>query len=377
MRGKSVLGCLVVSVLLVLGSPAVWAGRFADVFGMALETDLAGIRVFTVDAGGEAERCGLKVGDKVLRLGDHKVLEGWDLMARIDGMGPEVPLTVGRGEKRLTVALERPRLPGRIVFRSDRSGPCELWRMNADGTDVRQLTRHGLEPRGAVWSPDGKRIAFEWCVPYWDIWIMDENGRNLKQLTRFPDAEVRPRWSPDGKSVYFLSYQWGGTAIGRVNLQMMEQQKVVRISDTPGAAPWRYPIYALSPDGKTLAFPLQTPQGWKLHFANADGTNVRPVPQPGEQIAIDWSPDGHRLLWAEGTTYRYWDLEREKVGEFALQPHGWAMFAPDSRSVVFERQPRDGEKNDIYVADLHGQVVHRLTYHPADDMWADWWAPRG
>ena len=52
------------------------------------------------------------------------------------------------------------------------------------------------------------------------------------------------------------------------------------------------------------------------------------------------------------------------------------MLAPDSASVIFDAPPRDGEKRDLYVADLTGKTLHRLTYHPANDQWADWWAAR-
>jgi Tol biopolymer transport system component len=285
-------------------------------------------------------------------------------------------LKILRGEEARRVTLHRPELTGKLVFRSDRAGPWELWRMNADGSDLRRLTTRGLNPQGAVWSPDGKRIAFESEAPYWDIWMMDEDGGNLRRLTDFPDAETRPRWSADGKYVYFVSYQWGGTAIGRIDLASGKQEKVVKISDTAGYAPWRFPLYDLSPDGRRLAFPQLTPRGWRLHFADADGSDVRPAGFDGEQVAIDWSPDGSRLLWSAGSAYRWLDDETNAIADFALGERAWAMLAPDSASVIFDAPPRDGEKRDLYVADLTGKTLHRLTYHPANDQWADWWAAR-
>jgi Tol biopolymer transport system component len=353
-----------------------WAERFADVFGMQLQSDPQGVSVHLVDPGTQAEERGIQVGDRIVELNGREVTESWDLMSRIDGLGPRLRLKTVRGEETRRATLRRPDLPGKLVFRSDRSGPWELWRMNADGSDLRQLTTRGLNPQGAMWSPDGKWIAFECEAPYWDIWMMDEDGGHLRQLTSFPDAETRPRWSADGKYVYFLSYQWGGTAIGRVSLASGEQQQVVRISDTPGYAPWRFPVYDLSPDGKRIAFPLQTPQGWRLHFADPDGSNVRAAAFEGEQYAIDWSPSGHRLLWAVGQAYRHFDYETEAIADFALGERAWAMFAPNSDSVIFDAPPRDGEKRDLYVADLNGKTQYRLTYHPANDQWADWWAPR-
>jgi TolB protein len=344
---------------------------------MDLQSDPEAVTVRTVQAGSEAEGRGVKAGDRILRIGRRAVRSTWDLMAQIDGAGPEVRLEIGHGDREtLKVSLRRPALAGKLVFRSDRSGPWELWRMNADGSGLRQLTDRALEPQAAVWSPDGTQIAFEWRTPYWDIWVMDQNGGNLRRLTSFPDAETRPRWSADGRYVYFISYQWGGTAIGRINLRALRQEKLVSLADRPGWAPWRYSVYDLSPDGRTLAFPRETPQGWKLHFANRDGSNVRPVAQPGQQVALDWSPDGRRLLWAEGQEHRWWDLESEQVRSFRLPGEAWAAFAPDGESVLYDAAPSDGEKRDLCTADLTGRTLHRLTYHPANDQWGDWWAPR-
>ena len=48
----------------------------------------------------------------------------------------------------------------RIAFISDRSGHPELWIMGWDGSEPRQLTKHGSIALGPAWSPDGKHIAF-------------------------------------------------------------------------------------------------------------------------------------------------------------------------------------------------------------------------
>ncbi len=370
-RTASLLG-----VGLMAAASGAWAERHADVFGMELQSDPQGISVHRVDAGTEAEARGIQAGDRIVELNGTEVSESWDFMSRIDGLGPRLRLRTLRGEEPRRVTLRRPELAGKLVFRSDRAGPWELWRMNVDGSDLRQVTTHGLDPQGAVWSPDGKRIAFECQTPYWDIWVMDEDGGHLRQLTSFPDAETRPRWSADGKYVYFISYQWGGTAIGRIDLASGKQEKIAQISDTPALAPFRFPVYDVSPDGRRLAFPVATPQGWRLHYAKADGSDVRSAGFEGEQTAIDWAPDGSRLLWSAGSAYRWLDYETKGIADFRLGERGWAMFAPDSASVIFDAPPRDAEKRDLYVADLTGKTLHRLTYHPANDHWADWWAPR-
>lgn len=128
----------------------------------------------------------------------------------------------------------------------------QVWVMNADGTDSRQLTSgnkrtlfvdwspdgsmlavpydyqlHLLSPDGSsvrrifagftrnlAWSPDGSMIAFEGenrpnGNPYddMDIWIIGSDGSNPRNLTNTAKVyDGNPSWSPDGKSIVFASF---------------------------------------------------------------------------------------------------------------------------------------------------------------------------
>ena len=98
-----------------------------------------------------------------------------------------------------------------IAYASTVSGSTQIWIMNTDATDQRQLT-FGLGPEYPDanvphWSLDGSKIAF-WAGfegRYGDIWIMDPDGSNPVRLTEQPD-EINsddPHWSPDGTTIVF------------------------------------------------------------------------------------------------------------------------------------------------------------------------------
>jgi TolB protein len=98
----------------------------------------------------------------------------------------------------------------RIAFSSRQTRA--LYVMNADGSEARPITHRPLEgaanavPNAPAWSPDGKRIIFDgrWGGD-WDIWTIDADGANQRQLTQVGADTARAAWSPDGKRIAFHS----------------------------------------------------------------------------------------------------------------------------------------------------------------------------
>src|SRR6202163_2427943 len=114
----------------------------------------------------------------------------------------------------------------KIVFTSTRNGDLDVYSMNADGSDVRQLTHELGYDGGAFFSDDGKKIVYrseqpktpEQIADYKDllshglirpgnleIWVMDADGKNKHQVTHNGAANFAPYWLPDGKRIIFAS----------------------------------------------------------------------------------------------------------------------------------------------------------------------------
>lgn len=141
--------------------------------------------------------------------------------ANADGSGI-TPLTTTPGyDAEATIAAD-----GRIVFTSVRDGDMEIYSMNGDGSDVRRLTRRPGPDGGPFFSADGKRIVFRgrpisqgpeledyfallkkelWRPTSLEIYVMDRDGGNLRQVTTMGAASFAPFFHPDGRRIIFSS----------------------------------------------------------------------------------------------------------------------------------------------------------------------------
>jgi TolB protein len=107
----------------------------------------------------------------------------------------------------------------RIAFGSSRAGDFDLYVMDADGGDVRPLTRgRGLDMRPA-WSPDGRRIAFTSNRDgNYEIYLVNADGSGLRRVTEHPERDDYPAWHPDGRRVAVVSERDGRSDLYLVDL---------------------------------------------------------------------------------------------------------------------------------------------------------------
>ncbi|HYE16354.1 MAG TPA: hypothetical protein VD968_18090 [Pyrinomonadaceae bacterium] len=114
----------------------------------------------------------------------------------------------------------------RIVFTSVRDGDLDIYTMGADGRNVRRLTNELGYDGGPFFSRDGKKIVYRAYHPKtpeqverykkllsenviepntFELWVMDSDGRNKRQVTSLGVASFAPYFTPDGRSIIFAS----------------------------------------------------------------------------------------------------------------------------------------------------------------------------
>ena len=137
----------------------------------------------------------------------------------------------------------------------------EIYVMDADGGNQQRLTENRNNDWSPVWSPDGKRIAFEadrkGDFVKFDIYVMDADGGNLQNLTNHRDWDGSPSWSPDGERIVFWSRRDGNAEIYVMDADGGNPQNLTNNPDSDSSPAWLNSPFAVSPAGKKF-----TVWGW-------------------------------------------------------------------------------------------------------------------
>jgi Tol biopolymer transport system component len=245
---------------------------------------------------------------------------------------------------------------------------AEIWRMDGDGSHQTRLVEahDGVTAWNAVWSPDGKRIAYTRLrvgdrppieIPdEADIWIADADGTNAHALVERADWQWIPHWSPDG---VWIAY-----------------------TDEPESGPWAEP----GPAGLGGGFlgtgigfgssnPVRTYADiWRVR-ADGTGSPERLTNEPGDDRAATYSPDGTSLAFDStrggGTDIFVMKADGSDAHQLTFtHTAAWgATWSPDGR-IAFNAWHPGGGNQDIYVIGPDGE--ERLTTDPADDVGPSW-----
>lgn len=162
--------------------------------------------------------------------------------------------------------------------------PSGIYIMDADGTNPVRIQPDSTSGWAPAWSPDGMMIACDgWDGSNYQIYTMNADGTNLRQLTT-GSLNDGADWSPDGSKIAFWTNRDGNAEIYVMNT---DGSDLIRLTNNAGfdAEP------AWSPDGSKIAFASARDGDVEIYVMDADGTHqIRLTRSPGEDSNPDWGP---------------------------------------------------------------------------------------
>jgi Tol biopolymer transport system component len=162
----------------------------------------------------------------------------------------------------------------KIIFTSTRDGDLDLYVMDTNGKNVKRLTNELGYDGGAFFSPDNKQIVYRSFHPkteaeiarykdrlahdlieptVFEVWVMNADGTNKRQVTKLNAASFAPFFTPDGKRIIFCTNYFATDARKRnfdlalINVDGTGIERVTYNESFDG-----FPMF--SPDGKKLVF---------------------------------------------------------------------------------------------------------------------------
>lgn len=298
----------------------------------------------------------------------------------------------------------------RIAFTSDRGGGDNIWVMNVDGTDKRQVTKEDFRLLNqASWSPDGRFIVAKKhfttgrSLGTGEVWLYHVSGGNGVVLVKRPNEQHQkelgePIYAPDGKHVYFTRnvtpgpiFQYAqdsNTRLFDIERYDLETGEVEPIVTGLGGSVRPSP----SPDGKMIAFVRRERTKSRLYVKDLATGVERKVYDALDQDVQEtwavtgvypnmaWTPDSANIVFWAGGKIRKLDIGTGRANEIPFRiadtrdvidpprpaievapaqfqtkmPRGVAI-SPDGRNVVFETLGK------IWIKPMSGGTPKRLT----------------
>ncbi len=274
-----------------------------------------------------------------------------------------------------------------ILFTSDRTNVNQLWIMNSNGTEQKQLTSLVDGACQPNWSPDGRKIAFispcqekQLSYPKAKIYIYTMESGEIEPMPKTMSGDFNPAWAPDGNRIAFSSYRKG---VPHIFLYSFLTGTLEELSDT------RYadiqPVWHA--DGKQIAVirKIYFPHVWII-----SDTGVTQYQFSGNGNVYDywpdWAPDGGDIIYtrSQESPDIPWLVSQEYENrgkdiatkipvkyDYIQRPILEGRYSEDGAWIVFESWP-DGTNHDIYVMDNKGANIMRLTTDPGTDFNAVW-----
>ncbi len=245
----------------------------------------------------------------------------------------------------------------------------EIYIMDWDGAELRQVTRNGMGNNTPVWAPDGRWLSyssFKSKPP--GVFLLPTDGNREFRVSSPRAQAVGGAFSPDSRHFAFSEVAGRGYQLFLYNLTSRVKRQLTW--SVRGRRPGNFGINVsptFSPDGKKLAFTSSRSGQPHVYVMNLDGTGLKRITYKGQyNTEPEWSPRGDRIaltsrikkgkeidivtMGVDGS-----DVRRLTGSQGRNESPTWS---PDGRHIAFSSD-RSGRKY-VYVMTSAGTQLRRL-----------------
>ncbi len=267
-------------------------------------------------------------------------------------------------------ATANPNPPGVLAFAAERPGASGIYLLSSDGVETR-LTREIYDATHPAWSPNGASIAFNARVNgREEIFVMQADGSNVRVLTKNQGNNYYPSWSPDSRQLAIASDRDGLIQVFLMNADGTNPRVL-----TDGKSRAEKPAW--SPDGTEIAVMLLDGNNAEVYAIRADGSSSRRLTNHrANDFNPAWSPDGSQIAFnsSRGGDHELYAMHADGSNVRQLtNASGWSerpVWSPDGSHIAFYSN-RDGNP-EIYSMSADGSNVQRLTNNSTFDGQPTW-----
>lgn len=267
----------------------------------------------------------------------------------------------------------------KIYFVSDRSGNKEIWSMDYDGSNQKQMTNYKTISKDPAVSADGKMFAFHTLTKTgWQIMVHSvETGKKLPFYNMVTSTIETPEFAPDSKHLLFAATVDGWlqicmTDLNGGNLTRLSHVRALEVSPKVNPKTGRDVLFISGRSG--------IEQLWKMSI---DGSDVERVTNGEGYVANpSWNPNGQMIAFAwtrgfEPGAYNIFvmDLASKAINQLTSDSgkNESPFWAPDGVHLVYQNTPAHGRAAQIYtmLADRKNQQKLTTQGDNTQPVWAN------
>lgn len=251
----------------------------------------------------------------------------------------------------------------KIIFLAGSGEHRDLFVMNEDGSEKKQLTNLEFSVEWPSWSPDGKSIMFiSYDENFQGLYTIDKWGKNLRKVNIDVEVTDTPCWSNDSKKIAFTAEGKEGRSIKIVDINGANVRTIAGNGVNGGYQSW-------SPVESLIVFESGRDGDPEIYTINAD-TGKELTRLTNNEKLDEWpcfSRDGSMIVWSHGIEGNkdLWVMNADGSNKRRLTQNialgdAFSSFSPDGSRVAFT-SGSEGQPPSIYVIYLDGSGLKKIA----------------